>query len=66
MFKIMRKLKTIKYDLKDWLKKNFGNIHERMAKNAHKIDYVEERLIVNANSHRFNSWRHRLLKQRRY
>ena len=55
MFKIMRKLKIVKYDVKDWAKKHFGNIHDKLAKDGHKIDYVEERLLVDPNSHRVNS-----------
>ena len=46
-------------------KKHIGNAYDKLAKNALKnIDYVEERLLSNPTSHKFNSWMQRLLKQR--
>ena len=63
MFQIMQKLKSAKHDLKAWLKRNFGNFKDKFGKNTEKIEYVEERLIANPNSYRFNSWMQRLLKQ---
>ena len=51
------------YNVKDWSKRNFGNINDKLTKNALKIEYVKERL-ANPMSHRFNSWMQQLLKQR--
>ena len=64
MFKLFKKLKIIKYEIKDWSKKQFGNLHEKLTKNATKIDYVEEWLLSNSNSYRFNSQMNCLLRQR--
>jgi len=64
MFRIMRKLKSVKYEVKDWPKKHIGNAHDKLAKTAQKIDFVEQRLLSNPNSHIFNSWMQHLLKQR--
>jgi len=51
-------------DDKDWSKKHFGNIRGMIIKNNQKIEYVEERLITDLNSHGFNSWMEKLIKQR--
>jgi len=64
MYKIMRKLKLVKLKFKDQSKKHIGNVHDKLSKNAQKIKYVEERFLSNPDSYRFNSWMHRLPKQR--
>ena len=64
MFKFVKKLKTIKYEIKDWSKKHFGNLHDKITKNGKKIEYVEERFLLDSNNYRFNSWVNPLLKQR--
>ena len=46
MFKIMRKLKTVKHDIKDRSKKHFGKIHETRTRNAQKIEHVKGRVIA--------------------
>jgi len=53
MFQILRKLKSVNREVKDWSKRNFGNFNEKLTKNTEKIDNVEERLIANPNSYRF-------------
>ena len=45
MFKLCKKLRATKHDIKGWYKKQFGNLHERLTKNAQKKDYVEHRLL---------------------
>jgi len=35
---------------------NFGNFNDELTKNVAKIKHVEEKLIANPNSHRFNSY----------
>jgi len=64
LYKLVRKLKIVKFELKDRAKKSIGNPYDELSKNAQKLAYVEERLMVNPNSYRFNSWLNRLLKQR--
>ena len=64
MYRVMRKLRCVKHDVKYWSKRYFGNFNDKLSKNSVKIDYMEERLIANPNSHKFNSWMQRLLKQR--
>jgi len=64
MFRIICKLKNVKCEVKDWSKKHSGNAYDKLAKNAQKIDYVEERLLSNPEGHGFNSWMQCLLKQR--
>ena len=59
MFKIMQKLKTAKHNVKDWSKKYFGNIHDKLTRNVQKIEYVEGRLTAQPNSYRFQAWMHR-------
>jgi len=44
MSKLTRKLKLVKLELKDWLKKNLGNTYDKLSKNAQKINYMKERL----------------------
>jgi len=61
---IEHKIRCVKYDVQDWSKRYFGNFNDKLTKIAVKIDYMEERLIANPNSHRFNSWIQQLLKQR--
>jgi len=55
IYRVMRKLRCVKHDVKDWSKRYFGNFNDKLSKNSGKIDHVEERLITNLNSHRFNS-----------
>ena len=64
MFKFAKKLKNLKYEIKDCFKKQFGNIQDKLSKNSAKLAYVEEKLLVDASSHRLNSWIQWLLKQR--
>ena len=64
MFKLVQKLKTRKYEIKEWAKKQFGNIHDKLSKNAVKINYIEDKLLSDPTSHRLNSWIKRLIKQR--
>ena len=64
MFQLSKKLKHIKYEIKDWPKKYLGNLWDKISKNEHKFEYVEEGLLENPNSFCFNSWMERLLKQR--
>jgi len=61
---LVRKLKSVKIELKDWEKKYIGNPYDKLSKNAQKLAYVEERLTANPDSYRLNSWLNRLLKQR--
>jgi len=55
MFKIMRKLKIIKYELKEWSKNHFGRFYDKLYLNAQKIDYVDEKLLSDPNTYRPNS-----------
>ena len=55
MIKLMRKLKHIKLETKEWAKKNLGNTYDKLAKNACKIDYVEGKHIQDPNNYRLNS-----------
>jgi len=54
----------VKLELKDWAKKHMGNSDDKLSKNAQKLGYVEERLMANPQSYRFNFWLIHLLKQR--
>jgi len=56
MFKLAKKLKMLKYEIKDWLKKQFWNIHDKLAKNTTKIEYVKDKLLADPTSNRLNSW----------
>ena len=64
MFQFAKKLKLIKYEVKDWSKNQFGNYHDKISKNEQKIEYVERQLLNSPNSFRLNSWMIRLIKQR--
>jgi len=55
----MQKLKTAKHNVKEWSKKYFGNIHDKLTRNVQKIEYVEGRLTAQPNSYRFQAWMHR-------
>jgi len=60
----MRKLKTIKTELKPWVKSTFGNIQDKLRKNLDKISYIENKLLDSPMSFRLNDWLNRMLKQR--
>ena len=64
MFILVKNLRLIKYAIKEWSKKQFGNIHDKLVKDAARIEYVEEKLLENATNYRLNTWITRLLKQR--
>ena len=64
MFRFVKKLKAIKNDLKPWAKSTFRHVHGKLQQNSDKINYVEARLIDDLESHRFNNWFNRLVKQR--
>ena len=64
MFQVSKKLKLVKYEVKDWAKKQFGNFQDKIFMNEQKIEYVERKLLENPNSFRLNSWMTRLIKQR--
>jgi len=64
MFNFAKKLKTIKHKVKGWSKTHFGNLHDKLAKNTQKINYIEDKLLSNLESFWLNSWLTRLLKQR--
>jgi len=55
MFKFTRKLKNVKLELKDSAKSHMDGTYAKLSKNAQKLEYVEERLVVNPNSYKFNS-----------
>jgi len=44
MFKFCKKLENIKYEVKDWSKKQFGNLHDKIFKIKQKFDYVDGKL----------------------
>ena len=64
MYQMVQKLKGIKREMKEWSKIVSENVHEKLTRNAYKIDFVESKLLSNLNSYRFNSWMNCLLKQR--
>ena len=64
MFKLANKLKIILHEVKGWSKNHFGNLHNKIVHNTQKIDHVEEKLLSNSESFRFNAWMTCLLKQR--
>jgi len=63
MHTLTRKLKNVKWQLKEWAKHHIGNLYDKLSRNAQKLEYVEERLVANPYRYRFNSWLNRLLKQ---
>ncbi|KAJ8421407.1 hypothetical protein Cgig2_012294 [Carnegiea gigantea] len=62
MFRIAHQLKSIKTKLKYWKSTTGTNYKRQIDKNTEKIHYVENRLIDNADSPRFNHWHQRLVK----
>jgi len=64
MFKIAKKLKLIKHEVKGWSKSHFGNFQNKVAYNMQHIEYVEDKLLSNPDSFRLNAWMTCLLKQR--
>ena len=38
------------------VEKQFGNIHDKLAKNTAKIEYVEDKLLENPTNHMLNPW----------
>jgi len=60
----MRNLKTIKLELKPWVRSTFGNMQAKLRLNLEKINYVENKLLESPLSFRLNEWMNRLLKQR--
>ena len=54
MFLIVRKLKCVKNNVKQWAKHQRENIHDKLPKNAKKIDYVEQRILSSPGCFRFN------------
>ena len=63
-FKLAKKLKIIKHEVKGWSKNHFGNLQNKIVHNTQKVDYVEEKLLSNPESFHFNVWTTLLLKQR--
>ena len=55
MYKLMTKLKSVKFEVKDWSKMHIGNAYDKLSINAQKIDYVEQTLLSSTDSYRFNS-----------
>ena len=55
MFQFMLKLRSIKHDLKELSKRYVRNFNDKVMKNVGKIEYMEEKLIVNSTGYRFNS-----------
>ena len=43
MYKIMQKLKRVEYDVKDWSKRNFGNLNDKLTENTLKIEICGEK-----------------------
>jgi len=64
MFRLTRKLHSIKSNLKTWSRSKFSNFRNQIDKNTSKLHLVESKLIANPKSHRLNDWYFRLLKQR--
>ena len=64
MFKLVQKLKMLKYEIKGWSKNQFGNLHNKLAHNTKQIEYVEDKILSSPDSFRLNTWMTRLLKQR--
>jgi len=64
MFKIAKKLKLIKHEVKGRSKNHFGNFQNKLAHNTQHLKYVEEKLLSNPDSFCLNAWMTRLLKQR--
>ena len=64
MFRITRKLRAIKCELKGWSSHKFGNLRKQIERNSERLKLVESQLIDNPNSPRLNSWHYRLIKQR--
>ena len=62
MYKFMRKLKSIKIELKPWVKSTFGNMQAKLRLNLEKITYIENKLLESPLSFRLNEWMNRMLK----
>jgi len=63
MFRLTRKLRCIKHDLKAWSIPKFSKFRNQVEKNTTKLHIVESKLIADPYSHRLNTWYSRLLKQ---
>ena len=64
LFRLIRKLKYTKHELKLWTKSHTGNPFKSLTRNAFKITEIEEQLYNNPLSTKLKSWMFRLLKQR--
>jgi len=65
MLKLAKKLKIIKHEVKGWSKNHVGNLHNKIAHNTQKIDFVEEKLLYNPESFHLNAWMTRLPEEER-
>jgi len=64
MFRLTRKLRSIKRELKTWSMTKFANFRKQIEKNTNKLQLVESKLIGHPHSLRLNDWHFQLLKQR--
>jgi len=64
MFRFLRKLRSIKNELKSWKKAKFTHFRHQVDKNTTQLQIVESKLITDPQSPRLNAWHLRLLKQR--
>jgi len=64
MFRLTRKLHSIKRKLKTWSMTKFANFRKQVEKNTNKLQLVESMLINDPHSLRLNDWHFRRLKQR--
>ena len=64
MYRFMQKIRTIKTELKPWVKSTFGNIQVKLCINLDKINYIENKLLESPLSFCLNDRMNRMLKQR--
>jgi len=64
MFRLTRKLRRIKSELKSWKKAKFTHFRNQIEKNTTQLQFVESKLITAPQCHRLTAWHLRLLKQR--
>jgi len=56
MFRLTRKLRNIKSELKTWSMSKFSNFRKQVEKETNKLHLVESKLIADPQSHRLNDW----------
>ena len=54
MFRFMSRLRSIKLQLKPWVRSTFGNMQNKLRLNMEKIDYVENKLLESPMNYRLN------------